>query len=175
MSEINQKIEFKVTSSDATSVCNVLPCKIHHTGTATGSQDYFPVEDYKGYLQKRKELQHVKDVQDEQEPALENDDVKIAHFRGRRLLGVKADLPENYVGCVLQEGDFRMVAARPGVDDEQDGEPVSVKTWTPVTKFESMMVWGHETVPSKTTDPYRAGINDWVNLSHLVSSITLFL
>ena len=58
------------------------------------------------------------------------------------------------------------------VDEDMNDDnniPLSVKSWDAVSRFSEVVVWGHETIPDKVADPYMAGFQDWVKLSHLVS------
>lgn len=89
-------------------------------------------------------------------------------------------------GYILQEGTEELVSTQTknkyGVrdydddeeeeewsEDEADKAQASTKTWSAVSSFDEVVVWGHEEVPSDKYDIYVTGLRDMVNLSHLVS------
>lgn len=96
------------------------------------------------------------------------------------------------LGCLLQEGLEELPSLLPtsnynkyqtydDTDDEEDDDdshadhndtdnmmPKSVKSWTPVSYFSEVVVWGHETMPDPTSDPYVTGLQDFIKLSKLI-------
>ena len=170
---------------------NVLPCRIHHSGSASSDPRYWsPHEDDTG-------------------------NGNIAYFRGRRLLGrdlsmrhgfqgrfCPQSIPSSFptdpiLGVVLRKTDQvkrddtvksqateELEAQRHSMDPaaydmevealraasrrgELDGDQVILMETT--ASLNSFKVWGHESTPPKANDAYAKGVEEWMAFATAVS------
>lgn len=78
-------------------------------------------------------------------------------------------VPEGFRGAVLSSTD--QILPRPQVDqdEEEDAEDVpEVGIVEEEAEFDEVMVWGHETLPDDTADPYVRGIEEWIAFAQQV-------
>lgn len=102
-----------------------------------------------------------------------------AYFRGRKLKGKKLPVPEGYRGVVVREkkgGDLEKrnnEGGKRGIEDEEeeeDGKEVQmVGTLEEVAKFEEVIIWDHEAIPSGD-DAFVKGMEEWIRFAEVVSS-----
>lgn len=95
-----------------------------------------------------------------------------AYFRGRKLKGKKLPVPEGYRGVVVREkkgGDLEKSRIE-DEEEEEDGKEVQmVGTLEEVAKFEEVIIWDHEAIPSGD-DAFVKGMEEWIRFAEVVSS-----
>lgn len=95
-----------------------------------------------------------------------------AYFRGRKLKGKKLPVPEGYRGVVVREkkgGDLEKRRIE-DEEEEEDGKEVQmVGTLEEVAKFEEVIIWDHEAIPSGD-DAFVKGMEEWIRFAEVVSS-----
>ncbi|PHH92096.1 hypothetical protein CDD83_8947 [Cordyceps sp. RAO-2017] len=121
---------------------NLLPCRIHHTGSVD------PVPQYWATSQ------------------LQGGSVVIAHFRGRKLHGRTMTLPEQYEGTVLQR---KPVEQRQDQREEPADSP-KTKIMQVTSHFDQMIVWNHGPSTDSVTDAYIRAIGEWQQMADKVHS-----
>ncbi|PUU73520.1 ribonuclease H2 non-catalytic subunit-domain-containing protein [Tuber borchii] len=98
---------------------------------------------------------------------------KVAHFRGRKLVGKGVSLPEGYSGHVLTVTDEVPTGAiekskrnRPVVEEE-DGEEGKgeVKIFKGLANFSDVVVWGHDIAPEEGREYVVKGMDEWIGLA----------
>ncbi|KAF2428354.1 ribonuclease H1 small subunit [Tothia fuscella] len=129
---------------------NLLPCKLHHDGPVNGSERYWKSE-------------------------TEEDDTRLAYFRGRKLHGRSVKLPEGYKGAVLQTSDKVVPTSNMNQshmeideDEEEEDEAEEIKLVEQIAEFDEIMVWGHETTAEATEDPYSKGMEEWISFAEAI-------
>ncbi|KAL9045304.1 MAG: hypothetical protein Q9214_001636, partial [Letrouitia sp. 1 TL-2023] len=105
---------------------NLLPCRIHQDGPVNASPRYW-------------------------KPQFAADGTAESYFRGRRLKGKEANIPEGYRGVVIKQGKNQRIPVQPNGDLLQDedadvSEMDEVGTLEELAEFDAMMLWGHETI-----------------------------
>ncbi|KAH8130213.1 hypothetical protein ACSS6W_005423 [Trichoderma asperelloides] len=131
-------------------IVNVLPCRVHHTGSIEPSSAYWnPTED--------------------------ENETRTAYLRGRKLQGKTASLPANYRGVVLQRKDDEpSPAEQPDVmivgEDGEDESAPRVGTMHTVTEFDKMVVWSHDALADASSDPYLRGVEEWLQVANSIHS-----
>lgn len=111
------------------------------------------------------------------------------HFRGRKLHGIEQKLPENYSGYRFSEGqhiyedsstvgqladltqDFDEDGFERNPDDYRQNEPVELRTWDAIGKFDKLVIWGHERVPDAASDQWACGVRDWAVVADAMNPI----
>jgi ribonuclease H2 subunit C len=87
------------------------------------------------------------------------------------LHGKQLKMPKGYKGVVMTKSD-RILPKIEATKSEEDGdvedEP-DVKVMEEQSHFDEIMVWGHESLPDETADPYVRGIEEWISFSESVS------
>ncbi|KAJ9644750.1 hypothetical protein H2201_006098 [Coniosporium apollinis] len=135
---------------------NVLPCRINHNGPVNASERYW-------------------------QPKTDDDGKATAYFRGRKLRGRAVKIPEGYRGVVLNTTDKLLPQTHtphepsPGAleedDDDEDAEqPTEIKVAEEVASFDAVVVWGHDTLPEATDDPYAKGVEEWIAFAEVMHS-----
>lgn len=67
------------------------------------------------------------------------------------------------------------VPAQGVITDEEDAEEVpEVKIMEEQATFDQVIVWGHETLPDETADPYVRGMEEWIAFAEHVCSLRYF-
>ncbi|KAH8678892.1 ribonuclease H2 non-catalytic subunit-domain-containing protein [Tricladium varicosporioides] len=124
---------------------NVLPCRVHHNGPVNASKRYW-------------------------EPRSTSDGKTIAYFRGRKLHGKQLKVPKGYRGIVLASTDKILPKeSHSSSTEHEDAEnEVDIKLLEEQAEFDEIMVWGHEMVPDKTTDPYVRGMEEWLTFAEQI-------
>ncbi|PHH60840.1 hypothetical protein CDD81_1137 [Ophiocordyceps australis] len=120
---------------------NLLPCRIHHTGSMGPISEYW-------------------------KPTQTKDESNVAYFRGRRLEGTAVSLPQHFDGVVVQARAQRQPAA---ANQSHESEPQPEKMQV-TAYFDKVMVWCHGAGADKTADPYLRGINEWLQVAAQVHS-----
>ena len=94
------------------------------------------------------------------------DGTRVAYFRGRKLHGKVAKLPENYMGVVFEKSEE--TAEEEKDTKGQDSQP----TGTLATKgtFDELIFWGHESIGDSTSDPLIRGVEEWISVSEKIHS-----
>ncbi|KAF4125375.1 ribonuclease H2 subunit C [Geosmithia morbida] len=136
------------------SVANLLPCHVHHDGPLGSIDSYW-------------------------NPTTTEDGTNIAYFRGRRLKGKTTVLPEQYRGVVAEretkEKQQTNGAGQPLSEEasREDGDadaekPAETGSLRVTAEFDSIVVWGHESVALSEEDPYIRSIEEWLQVSEKV-------
>ncbi|KAH6607945.1 ribonuclease h2 subunit c [Trichoderma cornu-damae] len=133
-------------------VVNLLPCRVHHTGSIEPSSAYWS-------------------------PVVGENETRTAYLRGRKLQGKTAPLPANYRGLVLQrKDDEQRTAERPDVvvigEDGDEGSAPMLGTMRAMTEFDKMVVWSHDTIADASSDPYLRGVEEWLQVADSVGRCT---
>ncbi|KAK4158266.1 ribonuclease H2 non-catalytic subunit-domain-containing protein [Chaetomidium leptoderma] len=125
---------------------HLLPCRVHHTGSVEPVQSFW-------------------------EPKVNEDGTPTAYFRGRKLLGKTAKLPEGYRGVVA----VTCAAEEPSGLPEEGGV-IDLEAETPQgslqvqAEFDEMVVWAHEAAVDASADPYLRGAEEWLALAEKIHS-----
>lgn len=53
-------------------------------------------------------------------------------------------------------------------EDEDEEAPEDVRVVQEIASFNNITVWGHESIPSSTEDPYSKGIEEWMTFAQSV-------
>ncbi|OZJ05967.1 hypothetical protein BZG36_01250 [Bifiguratus adelaidae] len=131
---------------------HLLPCEIKYDGPADVNAYFHPVP--------------VNEEAGFQEIVPEG--TLISHFRGHRLLGVQADLPEGHRGYVFRSED--LPNHQDTYVDEDEGEESShaeVVRWRPTTQFTKFNIWLDDGVPSTESDTVVRSLH-WLQLAPLI-------
>ncbi|ODQ75190.1 hypothetical protein LIPSTDRAFT_1915 [Lipomyces starkeyi NRRL Y-11557] len=102
--------------------------------------------------------------------------VHEAYFRGRKLVGQKLVLPEGYKGFILP------IAPSPSDilpqtksyfyseddDEEEDEEHEQEHMWKSEAEFNELFVWNHDVVPDGISNPWIAGISEWISFTNWI-------
>lgn len=56
-------------------------------------------------------------------------------------------------------------------DEEVEVEP-DVKVMEEQSQFNEIMIWGHESLPEDTADPYMKGIEEWISFAEQVCEVS---
>lgn len=132
----------KASKFDKTSI-NILPCRINHNGPTKVTKRYW-------------------------QPQTEADNIRTAHFRGRRLRGRVVRVPEKYLGLVLKATDKTIIeSVLPTEDDEEPELPEPVKVVEEVSTFDEIAIWGHDQVPA-SDDSLVKGIEEWTAFAEAI-------
>ncbi|KAK9374275.1 ribonuclease H2, subunit C [Lipomyces chichibuensis] len=102
-----------------------------------------------------------------------------AYFRGRKLVGQKLVLPEGYKGFLLPiapspsgiSQQTRSYFYSEDDDEEEDEEQEQEHMWKSEAEFKELFVWNHDVVPDGTSNPWIAGINEWISFTNLVCNV----
>jgi hypothetical protein len=123
-----------------------------------------------------------------------------AYFRGRKLVGQKLVLPEGYKGISLfmqlsiyaergvnsdSTGFILPIAPSPSDlppqtksyfyseddDEEEDEEHEQEHMWKSEAEFNELFVWNHDVVPDGISNPWIAGINEWISFTNWVCKV----
>ncbi|CCU75349.1 unnamed protein product [Blumeria hordei] len=124
---------------------NVLPCRINFSGpVGVSKRHWHPVE--------------------------RSDGNSVVYFRGKKLYGKRINIPKNYRGVVLSKSDQDLPEKMPPIEkiEEEADHSMSTQYLEETQEFEDIVVWGHETLPHESSDPYLRGINDWISLAKLI-------
>ncbi|PWW72208.1 ribonuclease H1 small subunit, partial [Tuber magnatum] len=140
-------------SKEVPGTIHLLPCHVKHTGSANATKHWVV-------------------------NAGEVDGTKVAHFRGRRLVGKAVSLPEGYSGHVLTVTDDVPTGAierskrnRPveeGEGEEGEEGEGEVKTFKGLATFDNVVVWGHDIAPEEGGEYIARGMNEWIGLASKV-------
>lgn len=106
----SSKIEIKVNQQQGipSNSLNILPCRVHHTGTVSEVSRHFMPELYKTYRAREVDQQFIKLSEAEQKTTSQEgteeqaDQTKVVHFRGRKLKGIDVDIGNDFVGKFLK-------------------------------------------------------------------------
>ncbi|CAD6503526.1 BgTH12-03188 [Blumeria graminis f. sp. triticale] len=124
---------------------NVLPCRINFSGPVGVSKRHW-------------------------HPIKKSDGNSVVYFRGKKLYGKRIHIPKNYRGVVLSKSDQDLPETMPTEEniEEEANHSMSTECLEEKQEFEDIVVWGHETLPDESSDPYLRGINDWIALTKLI-------
>lgn len=105
----------------------------------------------------------------------------MSTFRGRQVIGRSIDLPQGYVGLVLQtdktatDGDQEHGRNRRGknamdIDEHDDAAPSAGPTRkiVPTATFSSFMVWSPDIPVDEGRDEYIRSLKEWTALAEVV-------
>jgi ribonuclease H2 subunit C len=129
-----------------------LPCTIQHNGPANISRFFIP--------------QQVQQQQQHQDNTTNN--IYEVNFRGRKLLGLKENLPEGMIGLVVKK-EFTGYTENNNFNDDnnQDNyyyvEPQETFQIRCQAQFSSITHWLHDEIPKKDT----ALVSKWLDLARL--------
>ncbi|KAL6884354.1 ribonuclease H2 non-catalytic subunit domain-containing protein, partial [Trichoderma longibrachiatum] len=137
------------TAGTGKCVVNLLPCRVQHTGPTGPSSAYW-------------------------NPSVDDNGIRTAYLRGRRLQGKTASLPADYRGVVLQRKDDETEPAeQPDVvmvgDDGDEESAPKLGTMHVVTEFDKVVVWSHDAVADASSDPYLRSVEEWFKVADSVS------
>lgn len=81
-------------------------------------------------------------------------------------------MPEGYRGAVVLKTD-RIIPTMDQtntekIEDQDKNCETDVKILKEESEFDSITIWGHESVPEETEDTYIKGIQEWISFSNLV-------
>jgi len=135
-------------SKETPGTIHLLPCHVKHTGSANATKHWIM-------------------------NAGEVDGTKVAHFRGRKLVGKGVSLPEGYSGHVLTVTDEVPTGAiekskrNRSVVEEEDGEEGKgeVKIFKGLANFSDVVVWGHDIAPEEGREYVVKGMDEWIGLA----------
>ena len=168
---------FQATQKATTIIPNILPCRISHNGPVDASKRYWdPMVDGADSTRSSSDPTTSREAPNQ-----------TVYFRGRKLTGRVVDVPKGYRGVIVQKTDKVLPApheaatvnanipSKVSEEDDQDeerdeDEPLQeVKVMDEIGDFKKIMVWGHESLPVETEDPYLRGLQEWMNFSSAVS------
>ncbi|KAI0131813.1 ribonuclease H2 non-catalytic subunit-domain-containing protein [Xylariales sp. AK1849] len=140
-------------ATQRTAQLHLLPCRIHHDGDIDTTESYW-------------------------DPAENQDNMKTAYFRGRKLHGKTISLPEGYYGSVVEKGETRReVPAQDELDDDVEvqemPEAIEVAPLNGKAHFDDIVVWGHESTADASADPYVRSIEEWISFADQIHSYSL--
>ncbi|KAL2177570.1 ribonuclease H2 non-catalytic subunit-domain-containing protein [Thermothelomyces heterothallicus CBS 202.75] len=126
---------------------HVLPCRVHHNGAAEPAHPFW-------------------------NPRVNEAGTRTAYFRGRKLRGTAAKLPDNYRGVVATVSAPKQPSRRPEEADVIDLEPEAPPQGSlqVQAEFDEMVVWGHEQPVDAAADPYLRGVEEWLALADKIHS-----
>lgn len=98
----------------------------------------------------------------------------MAYLRGRKLHGKAVKLPEGYYGSVVEKSTPKkaekpreeMIEDLEIVDDPDDQPEIGAMQGQ--ATFEEVMIWGHESLPDSSEDPYLRGMEEWISFAEQV-------
>ncbi|RMY78499.1 hypothetical protein D0862_13352 [Hortaea werneckii] len=143
---------------------NILPCSIHHSGPIKVSKRYWsPTTTITAHDDSTTKLQTV-------------------HFRGRKLQGRRIQLPQGYIGKILQKTDDEEevkqskgheAAAENAAEGEEAGDDGNISdNATPVRRletkgtFDSLTIWGHDhAAGGEGEDEFARGTGEWIGFA----------
>ncbi|KAG0123826.1 ribonuclease H2, subunit C [Tuber indicum] len=137
-------------SKETPGTIHLLPCHVKHTGSANATKHWIV-------------------------NAGEVDGTKVAHFRGRKLVGKPVSLPEGYSGHILAVTDEAPKGAiekskRNRPMEEEGEEKREVKVFKGLANFDDVVVWGHDIAPEEGGEYVVKGMNEWVGLASKIHS-----
>lgn len=143
---------------------NVLPCRINHNGPVNTSERYW-APTTEGTFSPSPMITSS--------DLITPDGKQIAYFRGRKLHGKHVKIPKGYRGVVLSSTERVLPKVEPEQDlstevvvEEEAEEDVGIMEEN--ASFEDLMLWGHETLPDETADPYIRGVEEWIDFAEQV-------
>ncbi|KAK9366020.1 ribonuclease H2 non-catalytic subunit-domain-containing protein [Lipomyces kononenkoae] len=110
-------------------------------------------------------------VRRQENSSAESLSVHEAYFRGRKLVGKRLVLSEGYKGFILPEAQSLSSVpsqAQPSyLDDEEDEEELHEQEhqWKADGEFSELFVWDHDFAPDDVSNPWIAGINEWISFT----------
>ncbi|ODQ66988.1 hypothetical protein NADFUDRAFT_77037 [Nadsonia fulvescens var. elongata DSM 6958] len=173
-------------SKEGSHSLHILPCKIHHSGPVN-AHEFFTIE--KGIqpnegiatCPSQMGLVENKNQCNKSDQSL----VDITYLRGRKLLARHLSLSDRYTGIIFRDtgalvqpvGDIHDDNHKYEYDDyvEQPEDHAfnsssapceePIITWSASHTFQQVTIWGHESQPNETNDPWIVGIEEWTSLS----------
>ncbi|KAL2148589.1 hypothetical protein VTH82DRAFT_2143 [Thermothelomyces myriococcoides] len=130
---------------------HLLPCRIHHDGSVEPAQPFW-------------------------NPRVGEAGTRTAYFRGRKLQGTAAKLPDGYRGVVAvvsappEEPSGERRSEEPEVIDLESEVPSNQGSLQVQAEFDEMVVWGHEQTVDAAADPYLRGVEEWISLAKKIHS-----
>lgn len=107
---------------------------------------------------------------------MEADGKMVSYFRGRKLLGRIVKVPKGCKGVILSSSDRKLPKEVQTSDDhnpDEDERVDDVGILEEQANFDEVIIWGHEALPDKLTDPYVRGMEEWIALAEQVGSLKL--
>ncbi|KAL2158663.1 hypothetical protein VTH06DRAFT_4145 [Thermothelomyces fergusii] len=135
---------------------HLLPCRIHHNGAVEPARPFW-------------------------DPRPGEAGTRTAYFRGRKLQGTPAKLPDHYRGVVAAvcapaapartPGEPEVIELEPEPEPEPEPGPAAPRGSLQVqAEFDEVVVWGHEQPVDAAADPYLRGIEEWLALAEKIHS-----
>ncbi|KAH9257326.1 hypothetical protein BASA81_004483 [Batrachochytrium salamandrivorans] len=128
---------------------HVLACKIHHTGPAQ-VDEFFKVA-------KLADRQQQEGQGEEEET---DNEVLVATFRGRRMLGRSEKLPEGVFGLICREG---------GEGDDDDGNNNNLRQLQVESNFDAITYWKQDSLPRREEESVPVWL-DFIRLARVLHS-----
>ncbi|KAK9234080.1 ribonuclease H2, subunit C [Lipomyces kononenkoae] len=116
----------------------------------------------------------------QEDSSSESHSIHQAYFRGRKLVGKKLVLSEGYKGFILPEApslsnlplqttsSYLYADGDDNDDEEEDELHEQEHKWAPEAEFNELFVWDHDFVPDDTSNPWIAGINEWISFTNRI-------
>jgi hypothetical protein len=100
----------------------------------------------------------------------------VSYFRGRKLYGRTVKIPKGYKGVILSSTDEKLPKDPQSSEEEELDENEQIEDigiLQEQAEFDEILVWGHETLPDETSDPYVRGVEEWIFFAEQVGSDTI--
>jgi ribonuclease H2 subunit C len=160
----------------STVTANLLPCRIHHDGPISLSDHHWSPLNEPATTSTSSETAKNTITEETKDEACSSPSTKLtAYFRGRRLLGRSIAIPEGYNGSVLRI--TKDVLQKPGPpvicgeeDDHEEEEEITTYVAEEQSKFDKIIVWGHEVVADEAEDQYIRGVEEWIGFAESIHS-----
>ncbi|KAI0006788.1 ribonuclease H2, subunit C [Xylariaceae sp. FL0662B] len=129
---------------------HLLPCRIDHDGNVSPIDTYWSPSDGN------------------------QDQIKTAYLRGRKLYGKAVKLPDGYYGAVVEKSEPKSKTPRHEDDaelqEESDDQQLEAGAMQGKTSFEEVIVWGHESTADSSSDPYVRSMEEWIAFAEQIHS-----
>ncbi|KAI5785610.1 ribonuclease H2, subunit C [Peziza echinospora] len=163
----HQPVSNHKSQTTAATTVNLLPCKFKTSSPANATSGFWkPVAVVPG--EKKTE------GEEEGNSTSKKETTHLSNFRGRKLLGRKLPLPENYIGVIIDPStatskfEYHDDEDIDGMDSEdRDEKPKECKV---LGEFKEIMVWGHEELPEGNEVIWK-GVDEWMGLAETMHEI----
>jgi hypothetical protein len=87
------------------------------------------------------------------------------------MQGRTVPVPEKYTGVIMNKAESRVDEAQSKASPANPCVDTQAVEFT--AAFEEVIIWGHESVAGASTDPYARGIEEWIQASEKVSTVSV--